>query len=300
MKRILRAIGLVLILCMLFAMVGCSGNQKKVIIASKQFTENILLSEMYSQLVEANTDLKVERKQNLGGTSVCFPAMEKAEIDIYVEYSGTAYAEILKLSNDGTVTSDGVYDAVQSKLASDYHITMFEPIGINNTYALGMLHSVSEELDISSMSDLTSLSPNLRFGANHVFYTRELDGYDAMMARYGYNFSASEKMDSSLLYEAIAQKQLDVIIIYATDSLLVKYDMTILKDDLSLFPAYHGAPICRNATLETYPELNDVLNKLAGFIDDSTMQQLDYQVDVEHKTVEAVAKQFLTEQGLVK
>lgn len=300
-KRTLKAIGFVLVLCMVMvAMTGCGGTKKSITIASKQFTENILLSEMYAQLVESNTDIKVERKQNLGGTAVCFPAMEKGEIDIYPEYSGTAYADILKISNDGSVSSEQIFEIAKNKLLEDHKITMFDPIGINNTYALGLLKTVADELGVTSMTELAAHAPNLKFGANHVFYTRDVDGYDPMIARYGYNFAASEKMDSSLLYEAIDQKQLDVIVIYATDSLLVKYDMTILKDDLSLFPAYHGAPICRNATLETYPELKEVLNKLAGMIDDSTMQQLDYQVDVEHKTVEVVAKEFLKEKGLIK
>ena len=292
---------MLLMVCILLGVLsGCAGGGNKTItIASKQFTENILLSEMYAQLVEKHTDLKVERKQNLGGTSVCFPAMEKGEIDVYVEYSGTAFNEILKLENDGTKTSDDIYADAQSNLDSAHKITMFDPIGINNTFALGMLRSTAEERSIVTMSDLAAHSAEVKFGANHIFYTREADGYDAMSAKYGYNFSAAEKMDTSLLYEAIDNKQLDVIVIYATDSLLVKYDMIILQDDLALFPAYHGSPICRNTTLETHPALKDVLNKLAGKIDDATMQQLDYQVDVEHKTPEEVAKQFLTDNGLL-
>lgn len=278
---------------------GCGKSSNGITIASKQFTENILLSEMYAQLIEAGTDLKVTRKQNLGGTSVCFPAMEKGEIDIYVEYSGTAYNEILKLPNSTGMSSDEIYETAKTGLSEKHNITMFSPIGINNTFALGMSKSAAAERGIATMSDLAAASGELRFGANHIFYTREADGYDAMTERYGYNFSAAEKMDTSLLYEAIDQKQLDIIVIYATDSLLVKYDMIVLKDDKELFPAYHGAPICRNETLEAHPELNDVLNKLAGLIDDETMQQLNYQVDVEHKTPEEVAKQFLTDQGLL-
>lgn len=279
---------------------GCGGGDKKIVIASKQFTENILLSEMYAQLVENHTDIKVERKQNLGGTSVTFPAMEKGEVDIYVEYSGTVYNEILKLEADETVSSGVVYEQSKLKLDQDYAITMFGSLGINNTFALAMLKSKAEELGIETMSDLSASSADLRFGANHLFYTREKDGYDSMVALYGLSFQEALKMDTSLLYEAVSQGKLDVIVVYATDSLLKKYEMTILQDDKELFPAYHGAPICRNDTLEKYPALKEVLDLLAGKLDDASMQDLNYQIDVENKMPEEVARAFLTEQGLLK
>jgi len=294
-------------ICMLLAAVlaavtltGCAGGGKKIVIASKQFTENILLSEMYAQLVENRTDIQVERKQNLGGTSVVFPAMQKGEADMYLEYTGTAYNEILKLDASAAETSDAVYEISKDKLNSQYGITMFKPIGINNTFALAMLSSKAAELGIATMSDLAAAAPDLRFGANHLFYTREKDGYDAMTALYGLNFKEALRMDTSLLYDAISQGQLDVMVVYATDSLLKKYDMTILKDDKELFPAYHGTPICRNDTLEKYPELKEVFDLLAGKFDDAQMQALNYKIDAENQTPEEVAKAYLTEQGLLK
>ncbi len=291
--------GLVIAGAVLF--LGACGSQGgKVTIASKQFTENILLSEIYAQLIEYETELEVERKQNLGGTSVCFPAMEKGEVDIYVEYSGTAYNEILKLSDSTGMSADEIYDISVKKLNDDHDITMFQPIGINNTFAVGMLRSKSEELGVTSISDLSKQSDELRFGANHVFYTRDADGYDPMVKLYDLHFSESLKMDTSLLYDAINQNKLDVMIVYATDSLLKKYDMVILQDDKELFPPYHGSPICRNDTLEKYPELNDVLDLLKGRIDDVKMQELDYEIDVKNKTPEEVAEKFLADEGLVK
>ena len=279
---------------------GCGGGGDTIVIASKQFTENILLSEMYAQLVENRTDIQVERKQNLGGTSVIFPAMQNGEVDMYVEYSGTAYNEILKLASTSEITSEEIYDTSKQMLNDEYQITMFQPIGINNTFALAMLRTEAEALNITTMSDLSAHSSELRFGANHLFYTRETDGYDAMVELYGYNFADALKMDTSLLYEAIAQDELDVIDVYATDSLLRKYDMVILEDDKELFPPYHGTPICRNEVLEEYPELNEVFDLLENKFTDASMQELCYQVDIENKTVEEVATSFLTEQGLLQ
>ncbi len=281
-------------------LIGCGGGGKKIVIASKQFTENILLSEMYAQLVENRTDISVERKQNLGGTSVIFPAMEKGEVDMYLEYTGTAYNEILKLSDVAAESSEQVYQISKDKLNEQYGITMFQPIGINNTFALAMLEAKASELGIKTMSDLAAASPDLKFGANHLFYTREKDGYDAMTALYGHSFKEALRMDTSLLYDAIAQGQLDVMVVYATDSLLKKYEMTILSDDKELFPAYHGTPICLNKTLEKYPELKDVFDLLAGKFDDAQMQALNYKIDVENQTPEDVARAYLTEQGLLK
>ena len=279
------------------ALTGCGADENTVTVASKQFTESILLGEMYAQLIEAKTDLKVERKLNLGGTSVCMPAMQNGEIDVYFEYSGTAYNEILDQELQPGMTADEILEAARTGLDEQEGITMFDPLGLNNTFAVAMKTERMEALGVSSISDLAAVSDQLTFGANHVFYTRTRDGYDGLVATYGLNFREALRMDSSLLYEAADAGELDVIIVYATDALLQKYDMTCLTDDQALFPPYHGAPVCRNEVLEAHPELRDVLNTLAGAVDDVTIQELNYQVDVEQRAVEDVAKEFLTEHG---
>ena len=298
MRKYLRIAALVLAVLMMVSLFsGCKKKDNTITVGSKQFTENNLLGEIYAQLIEAQTDLKVERKLYLGGTAVCVPAMENGEIDMYVEYTGTAFGEILKLGVSTGYTSDEIYDAVKSGLA-DKKMTFFDPIGINNTYAVALLRENAETLGVKTMSDLTPYTPELRFGSAHTFFERESDGYNTMLELYGYDFASSQKMDSSLAYDAMGQGQLDVMIVFSTDSLLVKYDMTILEDDLQMFPAYHGAPVVRDEVLKEHPELNDVLNMLAGLISDQMMQQLDYQVDVENKSIESVAKQFLSDNGL--
>lgn len=298
MKRIVSIVMAVLLLGACLS--GCGGGgAKKVVIASKLYTENILLSEMVAQLIEDRTDITVERKQALGGTSVCYPAMENGEVDLYVEYSGTIFNEILKRDVDPTLTSDDIYDIVRTELKDNLGITFYDAIGINNTYALGLLKELAAELGVTSMTDLAPHAPELVFGANHLYYTRLYDGYDAMVEKYNLHFKEVLKMDSSLLYDAVAQGQVDVMVVYATDSLLKKYEMTILADDLQMYPAYYGAPMIRTDTLEKYPELNDVLNLLAGRIGDERMQELNYLVDVENKQVDEVAKAFLQEEGLL-
>ena len=284
---------------LLSCLTGCGSDENTVTVASKQFTESILLGEMYAQLIEAHTDLKVERKLNLGGTSVCMPAMQNGEIDIYFEYTGTAYNEILDQELLPGMTADEILEAARTGLAEQENVTMFDPLGLNNTFALAMKTDRMEELGVETVSDLAPVSGDLTFGANHVFYTRVHDGYDGLVATYGLNFADALRMDSSLLYEAADAGELDVIIVYATDALLRRYDMTCLVDDQALFPPYHGAPVCRNEVLEAHPELSDVLNTLAGAVDDTAIQELNYQVDVEQRAVEDVAREFLTENGYI-
>lgn len=292
-------VALLLIALLLLSMLAGCGASKGVTIGSKQFTESILLGEMYAQLIEAKTDIPVTRKLNLGGVSVCMPAMEKGEIDMYFEYTGTAYNEILDHTFQQGTTPEEVLKVCQEEMARDHGITMFDPLGLNNTYDVAIRSDRARELGVSKISDLSSIAGNLNFGCGHSFYSRAHDGYSGMVETYNLNFKDTKLMDTSLLYESIETGALDVIIVFGTDSLLKKYDMILLEDDKAFFPPYHGAPMCRNETLTKYPELSDVLNSLAGKIDSDTMQELNYQVDVENRSVEDVAKEFLTSRGFI-
>ena len=280
------------------AFAGCGKSDDKVVIASKQFTEHILISEMYAQLIENKTDINLERKFNLGGTLVCFPAMEKGEIDTFFEYSGTAYSEILKMDEISGVSAEEIYQRVVDGMAEQFDITMFGSVGFNNTYTLAMKPDKAAELGIVTMSDLANVD-GLRFGCGHTFYDRSYDGYTTMLEVYGMEFGDVRRMDSALLYEAIDQGQLDVMVAFSTDGLLKKYNLMLLEDDLEMFPPYQGAPIIRNSTLEKYPELGEVLNLLNGRISNERMQGLNFEIDINNKTPEEVAHVFLTSEGLL-
>ena len=294
-----KVLALILVLALCISMLSACSGKKGVVVASKQFTESIVLGEIIAQLIEAKTDIPVTRKMNLGDTSVLIPAMQNGEVDIYFEYSGTMYGTILSQELLPGMTTDEVMAASRQQMNDKFGITVFDPVGNNNTYALAMKTSKMQELGITKISDLTALASELKFGGNHVFYTRIQDGYEGVTATYSLNFKESLKMDKTLLYEAIDKDELDIIVVFGTDSLLKKYEMTVLEDDKCVFPPYQGAPICLNSTLETYPELKDVLNLLVGKITDEIAQDLNYQVDVEQRPVEEVAKDFLTKNGLI-
>lgn len=289
------AISLVLLLSI--ALTGCSGGDK-IVIGSKDFSENILLGEMFSQLIEAKTDIKVERKLNLGGTFVCFEAIKNGQIDIYPEYTGTGLTAQLKMDVIGE--PDEAYRVVAEEFNKQFDIKWLSPLGLNNTYTLAVNDKVYQQYGVETFSDLAKISENLVFGAEHEFFDRQ-DGYEGLVEKYSLKFKGEpKKMNVSLKYQAIGNGDMDVTDAFATDGAIKQYNLKVLTDDLGFFPPYYAAPIIRNATLERYPELEDVLNTLANAIDDATMTELNYKVDVEGKNVATVAKEFLNERGLLE
>lgn len=287
---------LVLILVTIFAFVGCSGSNT-ITVGSKDFGENILLGEIFAQLIEAKTDLKVHRKLNMGGTFVNFNAMRNKQLDIYPEYTGTALTATLEMDviNDPTES----YNVVKDEYLKRYDIVWLEPLGFNNTYTLAITPEVAAQYPMETFSDLAAYAPNLVFGAEHEFFDRQ-DGFDGLIAEYGLNFKGEPlKMVVALKYQAIGQGDMDITDAFSTDGQLQQFNLKVLEDDKGFFPPYHAAPIIRKATLDAHPELEEVLNLLAGRIGDERMAALNYEADVEGRPTEEVATQFLTEEGLI-
>lgn len=285
-----------LVLGLVFSLMGCSGKDK-ITIGSKDFSENVVLGEMLGQLIENKTDLAVDRKLNMGGTFVCFEAIKNGDIDIYPEYTGTGLTAQLKM--DVINNPDEAYQVVSDEFDKQFDIKWLEPFGFNNTYTLAVTDAVYQQYGIESFSDLAEISGNLVFGAEHEFFDRQ-DGYDGLVDLYGINFKGEpKKMNVSLKYQAIGNGDMDVTDAFATDGPIMKYNLKVLKDDKGFFPPYFAAPIIRNETLEAHPELEEVLNLLAGRIDDEKMTELNYKIDVEGQEVAAVAKEFLQSEGLL-
>ena len=283
------------LLLMIPALSACSKSDT-IVVGSKDFTENKILAEMMAQLIEKNTHISVERKINMGGTFVCFEAIKKGEIDLYPEYTGTGLTAQLKLPVESD--PDKVYRTVSDEFEKQFQITWLDPIGLNNTYALAMPEDLAQQNGIVSISDLAPKSQDFVFGGEHEFFDRQ-DGYDGLIQTYGLKFKDVAKMEASLKYQAIGQGKMQVTDAFTTDGQLKALNLTVLKDDKGFFPPYYAAPIVRDDTLNKYPALKDVLNKLGGKINDETMQDLNYQVDNEKKSVEEVARNFLSENGLI-
>lgn len=294
-KKIISAILALVIISALIS--GCGKSSGTVVIGSKNFTEQIIMGNILATLIEKNTNLKVVRKLNLGGTDVAFNALKSGDIDMYVEYTGTGLVNILKKPTQNN--SDAVYNEVKKDFKEKYNLDWLEPIGFNNTYTLAISPSVEEKYHPKTISDLKKISSNLVLGSTMEF-TERPDGYPGLKKTYNIKFKSVKGMDSGLRYPAIEKGDVDVIDAFSTDGMLKAYNLTVLKDDKNFFPPYYAAPLVRDDTLKKYPELKDVLNKLAGQINDETMRELNYKVDKLGEDPKTVADDFLKSKGLIK
>jgi osmoprotectant transport system substrate-binding protein len=279
-----------------FALTGCGVNTDKVVIGSKDFSENIVLGEMLAQLVEEHTDIKVERKLNMGGTFVAFEALKRGDISVYVEYTGTGLTAQLKM--DVISDPDESYSVVKEKFNTQFDLKWLDPIGLNNTYSIAVAGELAEEYNLKKISDLTAISNDLIFGAEHEFFNRQ-DGFEGFVELYDIKFAKINKMNVSLKYQAIGEGKMDVTDVFATDGQIKKYGLIILEDDLEFFPPYYAAPVVRNDIIAAHPEVEEILNMLAGKINDKVMTELNYKIDVELESVEDVATDFLKSVGLI-
>ncbi len=266
-------------------------------IGSKEFSEQFILGELMAQMIEARTDLAVERVFALGGTMICHGALAKGEIDLYAEYTGTGYQAVLKES--GLRDPQAVLEAVRQGYAARFALVWLEPFGFNNTYALTVRQADAEEKGWEAVSDLVAVDDGLMAGFTSEFQERE-DGYPGLREAYGLRFGGAVDMSASLMYEAVARGQVDVICAFATDGRIAAYDLVTLDDDRHFFPPYHAAPVVRREVLEAHPEVRRALEVLGGRLDDGTMRRLNYRVDGHKEAPEDVARDFLVEQGLVE
>jgi osmoprotectant transport system permease protein len=265
-----------------------SGGQ--IVIGSKNFTEQVILGELLAQTIERSTKIKVQRKFYLGDTLVCETAMRAGDLDLYVEYTGTALTAIFKQP----VTLDSA--EVSRRVGAGYAATgrvMLPPLGFNNTFVILTRGDEARRLGLKTISEAAKYSPNWRAGFGSAFIDRE-DGYIGLVQAYGLKFREKPlPMNVSLTYRALAEKQVDLIAGDATNGLIAKLDLYPLEDDRRYFPPYHAVPVIRGETLKRYPELRAVFDRLAGKISDQEMRQMNYEAEVERHDVKTIVKAFL-------
>ncbi len=252
---------------------------------------------MLAQLIENNTDIRVVRKLNLGGTKVNFDGLRNGDLDMYVDYDGTAWA--LHLGHQEKADPATLFETVNKELMEKFKVKFTAPFGFNNTYAIAMPRSLAASNGIETISDLAKHNGKFVFGTTNEFLGREGDGFYPMTRTYGLKFKDVKTMQAGLRYRAIEQGEIQVMDAYATDGNLRAFDMKILKDDKQFFPPYNGAPLVRLDTLEKFPELEPLLNKLGGVLNDEQMQELNYQVAVKGRSEAEVVREFLKARGLI-
>jgi osmoprotectant transport system permease protein len=268
----------------------------RIAVGSKDFTEQVILGELLAQAIEAKTGLNVERRFDLGGT-LAHEALVAGEIDLYVEYTGTAWLAILK----GQPSSDPrqVHSRVKDEYAHRFRLDWTEPLGFNNTFAILVRGEDARKLHLKTVSDAAKVSNQWRAGFGQDFMSRA-DGYPGFARVYGFHFEEVREMDLSLTYRALAEKQVDLIAGNSTDGLISRYGLVQLEDDRHYFPPYDAVPVVRQAVLEKYPELRGVLKQLGGILSVEEMRKLNYAVDGEKRQPKDVVREFLTQKGFVR
>jgi glycine betaine/choline ABC-type transport system substrate-binding protein len=223
--------------------------------------------------------------------------MTSGELDLYLEYTGTGLTSVLNLPTQ--TDPQQVYNTVKQEYDKQFQMSWLEPWGFNDTYALIMTKARADELGIKSLSDLQGKAEQLVLGSDQEFFDRP-DGLPGLEKAYNIKFKEERGINSGLMYQAVSEAQVDVIAGFSTDGRIPALNLVVLQDDKLFFPPYFAAPVVRQDTLAKSPEIEQILNKVAGKINDETMARLNLQVDQEQKEPADVAQAFLKEQGLIQ
>ena len=261
-----------------------------ITIGSKNFTEQVILGEILAQTIENNTNLEVDRKFNLGGTFIAHEAVKAGKIAGYVEYTGTAFTAVLK---EKTITDPQVvYERTKKAYQEKYNLTVMQPLGFENTYAMLIRAEDAKKWQVKTLSEIAKYTPQMQAGFGYEFLERA-DGYPGLSKTYGLKFANIKQMELGLMYQALKEKQVDFIAANSTDGLIPVLNLVMLADDKKYFPPYEAVPVFNQEILEKYPELVETINKLAGKISTAEIQQMNYQVDNQSQPVEEVVKEWL-------
>ena len=273
-------------------------EKENLVIAGKLGPEPEILANMYKILIEENTDMTVTVKPNFGKTTFLYEALKKGDIAIYPEFTGTVTESLLKPAPQVGHDPETVYQAARDGIKQQDELALLKPMAYQNTYAVAVPRKIAQEYGLKTISDLKKVEGQLKAGFTLEFNDRE-DGNKGLQKVYGLNLQVST-MEPALRYQAIQSGDIQITDAYSTDAELARYDLVVLEDDKQLFPPYQGAPLMKTALLEKHPELEAVLNKLAGKITADQMSQMNYQVGVEGKSANQVARDFLIQEGIIK
>ena len=288
------ALGIVVLL--IFA-AGCHPSRSnRIVVGSKNFSEQVVLAELMAQHIEARLHIAVERRFYLAGSYIAHQAVLADRIDIYPEYTGTALTAILKEGPNWD--ANVVFNRVREQYKSKFRLTVSLPFGFNNSFAMVMRGADARTLGISKLSQAKRYSKQWTFGCGYEFLERP-DGYQGFTRRYGLSFAGEPRvMDLGLLYRALKDRQIDLAAGNGTDGVIAALDMAVLQDDLHYFPPYEAVPVVNDEALQRFPQLSSALNELANTISEDEMRRLNYSVEGEHRDVMDVVRQFREKKGL--
>jgi len=285
------------LLALLVVSGGCRAPKKPhLVVTSKFFTEQVILAELLAQHIEARTGIPVVRKPNLGGTLLVHKAMLSGDVDLYVEYTGTALTAVLGEKPEGD--ANAIYERVRDAYRQRFALEVTEPLGFENTFAMVVRGDDARARHLVRISDIAPSAPKWRAGVGYEFLERP-DGYRGWTERYGLEFGKQPSvLDLGLIYRALAEKKVDIVAGNSTDGLIDALGLVALQDDRHYFPPYDAVPIVRRASLERFPELRASLSDVAGKISVTEMRHLNREVDADQRDVAVVVREFRAAKGL--
>ncbi len=292
-----KIICILLVFLLLLPVIACERNANRVVVGSKNFTEQLILGELFAQIIEARTHLPVERRFYLAGTFICHQAILAGRIDIYPEYTGTALTAVLK--QQPSSDKQEVYRRVKQGYESQFGLSVGPPLGFDDTFAMVIRGEDARQLHLKTLSEAAVFTPKWRAGFGYEFMERP-DGYKGLVASYGLRFAEAPRiMDLGLITRALKERQVDIIAGNNTDGLIPALDFVVLEDDHHYFPPYEAVAILRGEMLKNHPEVGTALGELSGAISDNDMRRLNYAVDGQHRDVTAVVREFLKQRGMI-
>lgn len=276
-----------------FVLLASCGSPRgqRLVIGSKNFTEQTVLAELVAQHLESRLGIRVERKHHLGGTLIAHQAVNAGEIDLYVEYTGTALTAVLNEKPSGDAAN--VLARVRQGYASRFGLEVGAPLGFDNTFAIVVREEDARRHNLRTISDLMRSGRKWRAGFGYEFKERP-DGFDGLVSTYKLQFADAPRfMELGLLYRALQEKQVDVVAGSATDGVISALGMVVLEDDRRYFPPYEAVPIVNRKASERFPQLRGALQSLAGKISEDEMRRMNYAVDGQQRDAAQVAREFL-------
>ena len=275
---------------------GCKTHSQDVVVGSKNFTEQLILGELFAQSLEQCCRTTVDRRFYLAGTYICQQAILAGRIDVYPEYTGTALAAVLKQKTTGSAAQ--VYEEVKREYQQKFGLDVMPPLGFNNSFAMVMRGEDARRLGLTNLSQLAPEAPQMRLGVGYEFLERQ-DGYRGLVRTYNLKFAEAPRvMDLGLLYRALQNRSVDIVAGSNTDGLIAALGLVVLDDDRHYFPPYDAVPVVRPDLFNRFPEARTAFDRLAGRIAADEMRKLNYAVDGEHKDAAAVVAQFLQHRNL--
>jgi osmoprotectant transport system substrate-binding protein len=281
---------------MMLLAAGCRNANHDIVVGSKNFTEQLVLAELFAQMLEHFCRTEVSRRFYLAGTYICQQAILGGRIAVYPEYTGTALAAVLKRRASRDAAQ--VYAEVKREYRQRFDLDVMPPLGFDNSFAMVMRGDDARRMGLTKLSQLGPVSPQLRLGVGYEFLERQ-DGYQGLVRAYDLRFAAGPRvMDLGLLYRALENRSVDIVAGSNTDGLISALGLVVLEDDRHYFPPYDAVPIVRPELFRRYPAAQVAFDALAGKITADEMRKMNYAVDGEKKEAAAIVQSFLKQRAL--